>query len=58
MPVLINVLLEANKNTLKVYATNLEVSLTDEIPAQVKVDGKAAVSAKSLFDIVQSLVVL
>lgn len=55
MPVLINVLLEANKNKLKVYATNLEVSLTDEISAQVKVEGKAAVSAKSLFDIVKEM---
>jgi DNA polymerase-3 subunit beta len=55
MPVLINILLEANKNKLKVYATNLEVSLTDEIPALVKVEGKAAVSAKSLFDIVKEM---
>ena len=55
MPVLVNVLLEADNDTLKVFATNLEVSLTTESPAKVTVPGKAAVSAKNLFDIVKEL---
>lgn len=55
MPVLINVLLEASKNTLKIFATNLEVSLTTETEAEVSQPGKVAVSAKSLFDIIKEL---
>jgi DNA polymerase III subunit beta len=55
MPVLINVLLEAKGNSLKVFATNLEVSLTAEAPAKIFTEGKAAVSAKSLFEIIKEL---
>lgn len=55
MPVLINILLEAKANKLRVYATNLEVSLTDDCEAEVLTAGKSAVSAKSLFDIIKEL---
>lgn len=55
MPILINVLLEADQNTLKVFATDLEVSLTDQVKVQVHQTGKVAVSAKSLFDIAKEL---
>ena len=53
MPVLVNVLLEAKKDHLKIFATDLEVSLTAEAFSEVDVEGKAAVSAKNLFDIVK-----
>ncbi len=55
MPILVNVLLEATENSLRIFATNLEVSLTDEADVQVLSKGKAAVNAKSLFDIVKEL---
>ncbi len=55
MPVLVNVLLEAAGSKLKVFATNLEVSLTADAPAKILNPGKAAVSAKSLFDIIKEL---
>lgn len=55
MPVLVNVLLEASQNSLKAYATDLEVSLTDSSLAVVKEPGKVAVSAKSLFEITKEL---
>lgn len=55
MPVLINVLLEAKDGVLKVFATDLEVSLTDQIPTLKEKPGKVAVSAKSLFEIVKEL---
>ena len=55
MPILINVLLEAQNNLLKAYATDLEVSLTDTAISQVKEPGKVAVSAKSLFEITKEL---
>ncbi len=55
MPVLINVLLESEGNALRLFATNLEVSLTGKIPAQVSNPGKVAVNAKNFFDIVKEL---
>lgn len=55
MPILVNVLLEARENHLKGYATDLEVSLTDAVPVQIKEAGKVAVSAKSLFEITKEL---
>lgn len=55
MPILVNVLLEAEQDSLKVFATDLEVSLTDELKCKVHQPGKVAVSAKSLFDIAKEL---
>jgi DNA polymerase-3 subunit beta len=55
MPILVNVLLEASDSSLKAYATDLEVSLTDHSPVVIKEAGKVAVSAKSLFDITKEL---
>jgi DNA polymerase III subunit beta len=55
MPILVNVLLEADKSEIKVFATDLEVSLTDSAPAKVLNPGKVAVSAKNLFEITKEL---
>lgn len=55
MPILINVLLDAEQDHLKVFATDLEVSLKDQIQAKVSQSGKVAVSAKNLFEIIKEL---
>lgn len=55
MPVLMNILLETESDKLKVFATDLEVSLTDQVDAEVLEPGKVAVNAKSLFEIVKEL---
>src|SRR5688572_6659232 len=55
LPILVNVLLEADKNEMKVFATDMEVSLTDTVKCKVSQAGKVAVSAKSLFDITKEL---
>ncbi|MCB0361919.1 MAG: DNA polymerase III subunit beta, partial [Bdellovibrionales bacterium] len=55
MPILINVLLDARDNFLRVFATDLEVSLTDEVSCLVEKAGRVAVNAKSLFDILKEL---
>ena len=55
MPVLVNVLFEAKKDMLKVFATDLEVSLTDQATAEIKEDGLLAINARNLFDIVKEL---
>ena len=55
MPILVNVLFDANKGRLKVFATDLEVSLTDETTADIQEPGQLAVNARNLFDIVKEL---
>ena len=55
MPILVNVLLEAEGNSLRVFATDLEVSLTDQVNVKVNQPGKVAVSAKNLFEITKEL---
>lgn len=55
MPILVNVLLEAKDNKLTIFATDLEVSLTDFVSCEVIEEGKVAVSAKNLFDIIKEL---
>jgi DNA polymerase-3 subunit beta len=55
MPILVNVLLEADAGRLRVFATDLEVSLTDEIPVSKEKKGRVAVNAKNLFEIIKEL---
>lgn len=55
MPILVNVLLDAQNNSLQVFATDLEVSLTDQAQAEVIDPGKVVVNARSLFDIIKEL---
>jgi DNA polymerase-3 subunit beta len=55
MPILANVLLKAEEGKVSVFATDLEVSLRDEVAAKVEVQGAVAVSAKNLFDLVKEL---
>src|SRR5262245_38555803 len=55
MPVLSNVLLDADKNGLKISATDLEVAILYQIPAQVLKPGKITVPCRSLCDIVREI---
>jgi DNA polymerase III subunit beta len=55
MPVLTNVLLDADQQVLKVFATDLEVSLTDQAKVQVQEPGRIAIDAKNLFNIIKEL---
>lgn len=55
MPILVNVLLEVESDKLTIFATDLEVSLTDNIKVKSSSDGKVAVNAKNLFDIIKEL---
>ncbi|MBK9293695.1 MAG: DNA polymerase III subunit beta [Oligoflexia bacterium] len=55
MPMLSNALLSAEKGKLKIYATDLEISIKDECDAEVENPGKVAVNAKNLFDLVKEL---
>jgi DNA polymerase-3 subunit beta len=53
MAVLTNALLEAEDGALSVIATDLEVSLKQAVPAKVATAGRAAASARTLFEIVR-----
>ena len=55
LPILANVMLEATKTKLTVFATNLEMSSVVSIGAQVSVPGKITVPSRILFDIVANL---
>ncbi len=55
MPILSNVLLEADSGVLRVFATDLEVSLRDEVSVEVLEAGKVAISAKNLYEISKEL---
>lgn len=55
MPVLSNVLLDADKTGLKISATDLEVAVVVQVQAQVSTPGRITVPSKHLTDIVREL---
>lgn len=55
MPMLSNALLVAEGSKLKIFATDLEVSVKDECSVEVEIPGKVAVNAKNLCDLVKEL---
>ncbi|KKQ66909.1 MAG: polymerase III subunit beta protein [Candidatus Daviesbacteria bacterium GW2011_GWA2_38_24] len=55
LPVLANILLQAENDKLKLSATNLEIGVIKEINAQVIEEGELTVPAKTLVDVVSSL---
>ncbi len=55
IPVLANVLIEADKGKIKLSATNLEVGISTWIGSEVSEPGKLTVSAKLLSEFVSSL---
>src|SRR3990167_5943301 len=55
MPILGNVLLDARKKTLFISATDLEVSLQQQLKADILQEGKTTLPARHLFEIVREL---
>lgn len=55
IPILANVLIEANENGINMTATDLEVGMKAFYPATVKKTGKITVSAKKLYEITKEL---
>jgi len=54
MPVLSCVLLEAERDCLKIYATDLQIGIiTSPIPAEIKVPGSIAVEGRFLLDFIK-----
>lgn len=55
VPILAHVLLEAQGDSLKITATDLEIALVETVTAHIKVPGSTTVSAHLLFDVVRKL---
>jgi len=55
VPILAHVLLEAQGNTLKITATDLEIAFVETLPAHINAHGSTTVSATLLFDVVRKL---
>lgn len=55
MPILANILLEAQDDQLSISATDLEVHVKRGSPAKVKTPGLATVGARKLFELVREL---
>jgi DNA polymerase-3 subunit beta len=55
LPILSNVLLEAESGSLKLTATDLDVTISCSVEAQVKKSGSTTVPVKKLFGIVREL---
>lgn len=55
LPVLSNIVLKTDKTKLTLLATNLEMSITASIGAKVEQEGKIAVPARTLTDLVSNL---
>src|SRR6187551_1075159 len=53
--ILSNVLLASDKESLSLTATDLEVGINVSIPIEKGIEGKVAVSAKNLLEIVKEL---
>jgi DNA polymerase-3 subunit beta len=55
LPILSHVLMEADKDSLYLTGTDLETGIREGLPASVRQEGKASVSAKKLYEIVREL---
>ena len=55
LPVLNNILLQAEKDTLKISATNLEIGVIKQINAEIMEEGSLTVPAKIFTEIINSL---
>ncbi len=55
LPILSNVLLEAEKNTLKLTATDLDIGICATLPVEIEQAGTITIPAKKFFDIIRSL---
>ena len=55
MPILANVLIEAQKGDIRVTATDLEVGVRGQVEGEVAKEGTITVSAKKLYEIVREV---
>ncbi len=55
LPILSNVLLELKENTLKLTATNLDISISSTLEVESQIDGAVTVPAQKFYEIISSI---
>lgn len=55
LPILLNILLEAEGNKLKISSTDLEIGIEVYIPIEIKEEGTVTIPAKTFIELVSSL---
>jgi DNA polymerase-3 subunit beta len=55
MPILANALIEAQKNAIRITATDLEVGVRGEVEGEVVKEGTVTVNAKKLYEIIREV---
>ena len=55
LPILSNILLEAQKNLLKITATDLDIGISSTIPVTTETEGAITLPAKKFIDIIKEL---
>ena len=55
MPILANVLIESQKNDVRVTATDLEVGIRGRVDGEVLREGTVTVNAKKLYEIIREV---
>jgi DNA polymerase-3 subunit beta len=55
MPILANVLIESQKNEIRITATDLEVGVRGHVDGEVVKEGTMTVNAKKLYEIIREV---
>ena len=55
MPILAHILIEAVRDEIVLFATDLDIAIRTHLPAEVETPGGISVSAKKLYEIVREL---
>ena len=55
LPILSHILIDAKNNNLQITATDLELGISTQIPAEVAEEGAIAVPAKRIYDLIKEL---
>ncbi|MBI1865022.1 MAG: DNA polymerase III subunit beta [Nitrospirae bacterium] len=55
MPILAHILLEATRDEIVLFATDLEIAIRSHLPAEIETPGGISVSAKKLYEIIREL---
>lgn len=55
LPILLNVLLEAEKNKLKISSTDLEIGIEVHVPSTIDEEGQVTIPAKTFIELVNSI---
>ena len=55
LPILSNILVETNKEGIRLTATDLDIGIINDIPLRVEVEGAVTIPAKKFFDIIKEI---